>query len=321
MKTKGITATIFVLLVAAFFLLAGPLQYNLQKQVTVNASLYDISVQFTDLQNWPAWYPGFAASNPSSLQYTSVTNGILSSVKWPSNNELLITAVNPAGIVIKETIHGKTHYLAVTGTPVDEGRKTIITYTKKITGWEWLKENVFAAGNMSRGLEALKKITEVSAMEYGFPIQVEPVTDTLILTGKRIVLKKESLAQQHLLYKELLQLMQQENITASRNYIFTSSLPVGSADSISIAIGIPVAKKENSDAEHKFLALPAAGRLLTGTYQGTYGQRKNLYTAMNRYLVNNGMKTAAQPMEQHNHFSALQNDSVQVNIKIIYPIY
>jgi hypothetical protein len=113
------------------------------------------------------------------------------------------------------------------------------------------------------------------------------------------------------------------------SYVYTAFTPV-SKDTTEVAVGLSVHSLGPEEEGIKFLELPAAGRLLVGSYTGSYSQMGELYRVMDQYMGDKRLRKVAMPMEKRPFpsgangicgNSGMPKDSQDERLELAYPIY
>lgn len=284
---------IAVLLPAFIFLI----HFRWQQQVLINASVYEAGPQMTLLHNIRKWYPGAdssQAARPDQLYLQSGNHLILKTVHGAAM-ELLDDAGNAVQVWIAQ--------------PDDRGFQTTVTMSQRVSVAQWLYETVFKSRN-DQPLYRLKLQLEDPARRYGFPFQLVPVSDTLILTSSFGVGPGQDSMAIAELHARLTAYLQKNKVPLPPYYLVSRQNRV--ADSVQVSVGLPLQKQLAAEEGMFWLRLPGNGRLLSGAGNAT--QLQALYTAMNQYCIDNSLKRVAQPLERH-------DTAGSKSITLLFPVY
>lgn len=260
-------------------MLAGFFTFPHKREITVRASIYDVSPQLTALKNWKNWFPPMAGPDKRETGYS-------------------ITVINPASVVLEKKEGGRNTREYVMAFPDSNGSVTRIKWIVPMNGYRRLWASFFPDKSSQEALLHLKAFVEDPSNLYGFPISLIPVADTVIVTKKWKLPPGEAREKIQASYRELAAYMQSKKIPAAKNYYYVSINPVNNRQT-ELAVGIPVNKVYEPDGNIEFLRLPAAGRLLSGRLTGDQTDIASLYKAIKKYAMDKHLKQVAPPLEKH----------------------
>ncbi len=289
-KTGTVVLAALIVLPALLFLI----HFRWEQRILINASVYEVGPQLTQSVNLVKWYPGADSSiSPDHIQLRS-------------GQQLLIKPLHAAAVELTDQKEQTTAIWIAQ--PTGQGFQTAVTRSHRVSLWTWLKETL-APSTGSEALSLLKIQLEDPARHYGFPLQLIPVQDTLILTASVTVASGHDSIAGTRLYTQLTNYLQANNASAG-NYHFISrhNRP---GDSVLVAVGIPVTKENTQTTGVSWLRLPGNGRLLSGSCPAD--QLPALYKAMNQYCIDKGLKRVALPLEKY--------VSGQPAITLLFPVY
>jgi hypothetical protein len=123
------------------------------------------------------------------------------------------------------------------------------------------------------------------------------------------------------LYSRLQEYCKAHGITATKDYYFLST-SFSDEKNVQLAAGIPVQKQAAHQQDNfKFLRLPSNGRLVMGVYNGKYAAKQQLYTAMDKYILDKRLKKVAQPLEQYQDTDTSFAADSNIFMKLFYPVF
>jgi len=318
MKKKLFIAGCCFLPVLVLLLLKGPFIFKITAAIPISRPIDEVAIQFTDLKNWPHWHPDLAGKNPDSLHYSLSTEEVNSFIRT-AGPQFTLTAVNPAGIVYKEKFNNKITHHSLLATSDSLGRTTRVSGTSFVNAWEWLKEKISPQNKLKKELQSLKIFLENPLTFYGFPIHIEPVSDTLIMTFQKIIPRGETNLPFQQVYQELTDYAR-INKLIYKPYRYLSVKGIDNHN-FQLAMGIPVNKKVKAAKNIRFLEMPRGGRLLVGSTTGSPSGIRKLYAAMEGYMKDKGLKRVADPLEKYEHFPLSAADSLHIKVEVQIPIY
>jgi predicted transcriptional regulator YdeE len=317
MKKKLFIAVSVLLAAWVVLLFTGPLTFRITRNVSIGYPIYDVAAQFTDLRNWRNWHPALRGKDSSDLLFSGDPEKVNSSVETKEGTRFTLTAINPAGIVFKETSKGKTIYHSLIAYSDSIGRTCRISGIRYTGVWDWLKEKMHPQNKIFGELTGLKQFMEDPLAYYGFPIGIIPVTDTLILTRQAVVPAGEINRQIRQSDSDLAAYADVNKLTG-KPYRYVSRKDAGQGR-FSVAVGIAVNKRAPDAKGMKFLELPAQGRLLAGRTTGGPARLKALFASMEKYMKDKGLKRVADPLEKYEHLPG--PDTTHFDVEVQIPIY
>ncbi|HZK65121.1 MAG TPA: hypothetical protein VFC34_13310 [Puia sp.] len=319
MKKKLFIACCCFLFLLILILFKGPFTFKITGNIPISRPIDEVAAQFTDLKNWPHWHPDLAGKNLDSLHYSETTGKINSYIETSGGRQFTLTAVNPAGIVFKESFKNKNGYQSLIAVPDSMGRTTRVYGIRFVSAWDWMKENISPQNKIKRELQSLKLFVENPFTFYGFPIEIRPVSDSLIMTGQMIIPAGTKNPPFQLIYQELTDYAR-ANKLLYKTYWYMS-LKATDSGNIRVAVGIPVNKRGPARKDIKFLEMPIQGRLLVGNTTGSPARIKELYVSMEKYMKDKNLKRVADPLEKYEYFPVSAEDSLHINVEVQIPIY
>ncbi len=319
MKKRLLIAFCCLGLLLLFVLLCYGFTCKITGNLTISRPIEEVASQFTDLKNWQKWHPALAQEEPSFIHFSKTTDQVNSSIETSTGRQFLLMAVNPGGIVFKNSFKNKTSYQSIVASPDSGGSATILCGIRYVNVWEWLLEKISRRHKISEELVALKRFEENPLAYYGFPIEIRPVTDSLVMTGQ-IITSPEAVGEAyHQIYKDLTEYAGDHKLFF-KPYRYVSLKPADSGN-IRVALGLAVNERGPEKLGIKFLSIPLHGRLLIGNITGNVSKIKNLYAAMEKYMKENGLQRVADPLEKYEHFPLTAQDSLHISVEIQIPIY
>ena len=299
---------LIVVLFIVFIAVPCFVPFNNKQLIVIKSSLYDVSKQINDLNNWKKWNLDFRndtikiKGNFNSDQFANITESY----------SYLLHHINPLLVSVTKTINDKISTSKIEITSVSDSTTAVI-WREKISVFGLIKGNSISNHSRRDNLDNLKKLMEDPTNKYGFFIKLVPVKDTLILTAEANNNQSNIVST---LYKKLQTFITINNLPAEKNYFYTTQL-----NDNKIAVGIPVYKQANNYDNIKFLQLPGNGRLVEGIYSGKIADKRSIYTAINNFMLDQHLKQVAKPFEQYIVADTILDNHKDVNLKIYYPVF
>lgn len=305
MKRKIIAACIVALLVLLYFL---PITITQNSSLTVHASYDKIMNELNTATAWERWWP-------DSAHTTAVNDTLLQS----GSNQFSLQQHTPLGVIIAQ--NSKQAFHSVTVAPNSNNTAATLSWKKvrylrtavqealKI----WFGGASYSAATLAQGL---KRHIEDPLQYYGFAIQIEPVSDTFILTQRLTCHKSEVSAVLKKTFAALeQQLAQQQYRGKAEQMFFVDSTD---ADSTFVMAGISIEKDVAAPAPFRMMDMPKA-HIVTGYFEGAYKNIGKLHQAMDRYMQDHKIAPVAVPYEKVLTPLATAQDSQHVKVKAFHP--
>lgn len=305
MRLKGL---IIAAGIAVVLLGVCSIEFNNKSNIVVKAPLYDVARQVNDLNNWKKWDTIFKASSSIKGAFSSDQTATTINATYTLHH------LSPVALSLIKSNNGNSKTTLVTIAPLTDTATVIIT-EEKTNIFGYLAQNK-ASKDGAAIMDNFKAWMEDAASKYGYPIQLVPVKDTLILTAKAPVTDTSVNNTTGNLYKLLYNFIRQHQLPFEKNYFYKTVL-----NDKEIAVGIPVYKPVKDTGNIHCLQLPHAGRLIEGQYNGNAANIQTIYTAVNIFMMEKHLKQVAQPLEQYNVADTAMPKNSNVKVKVYYPIF
>jgi hypothetical protein len=305
MKRKIIAGCIIALFILLYFL---PITITQNSSLTVHASYDKIMTGLNAATAWKKWWP-------DSAHTTAVNDTLLQC----GSNRFSLQQHTPLSVII--TQNGQQAFHAVTVAPNSNNTASTLSWKKvrylrtavQETLKSWFGDASYSAATL---VQSLKTYIEDPVKYYGFAIQVEPVSDTFILTQKQVCHKSEVPTVLKRTFAALKQqLMQQQYKGKAEPMFFVDSTY---ADSTFVMAGISIDKDMAAPAPFRMMDMPKA-HIVTGHFEGAYKNIGQLHKAMDRYMQDNKISPVAVPYEKVLTPLTTAQDSQHVKVKAFHP--
>jgi effector-binding domain-containing protein len=317
MRRKILFIIFSLLVIVTGFLFWMPVRFEIKKEISVNEPVEYAGSTFTDLRQWKNWNVEFRTLDSSRMRYSDRSSGVNASLR-SGDNIYTITETNPAYVLVRAD-HGGTeeyHFIQAVSDSLDKTTRVVWIRSLPLIGW--LREKFFTGKEMDQSLKNLKYIIEDSLRLYEFPISIETVKDTLVVTKVASCANKDKIVSLRHMYQNIFEYAKKKDVPLSNCRMANFSL--SGRDSIRISAGIPTTKKGFSDQQISVLEMPSHGRMLVGHYEGPYSGLGRLYVAMERYLRDKRLLKVAMVYEKYLTDPKTAEDSLHMRIEIYFPI-
>ena len=320
MKRKFVIITSIILILIFCFLFFAPIEFGIKKQISIHASIIDVTKQITDLHNWPHWNTALKKQDTSLFQFSNITNNINSFLRF-NHRQYTIVQQNGAFVIVKENNeNARPVYHSLYAFPDSLGTSTNILWVKNVSPFAWIKEKLNSSGEIEADLTSLKNFMEDPNQYYGFPLRIQFIPDSFIITKNAVTSKNNQTKTLAQLYSSIKEYAAANNIQINPNDPRIANYYNLNNDSVKITAGIPVSKKAPAKNDITYMEMPPRGRALVGYYEGDYTGLKKLYAAVNKYYVDKHLQSIAAPYEKYLTNPQSTQDSLHMKIEIYYPV-
>ena len=167
-----------------------------------------------------------------------------------------------------------------------------------------------------RIVDELRSYLQDNTRFYGYPMTPQRLVDSIFLTKKQDIPARD-------LFKTLPGMLKELEDYAHTNSCRVIAKNISIApldhDSISLMAGLNIDKAIPGDNTYNCRELPSTLGLLVGRYEGRFGDRAGIYTAMERYLIDHALAKRGVPYERY-HSPLPDSDSAMIKIDLIYPV-
>ncbi|HTN08551.1 SRPBCC family protein [Agriterribacter sp.] len=318
MSGKGWIITSIILIIGSGIFLLSRLSFRVKKEITVNASLFIVSRQITDLHNWQKWYPRVKETDSAFIRYSGNTTQVNATLQC-GKRLYTVMRVNPEEINIKEAAGKKLVYHAVIAVSDQLGVHTRVQWSATFNFFSWLSEKIHPTGGIDHSIRSLKEYIETPLLYYGFPIEMQRITDTLLISKKDTVLMRNAPARLEQLFDDLL-LYAHTYRPAIESSRILGVFPVGK-DSAEVIANIPVHHKAPEKNGIMYLRMPEGGKIVTTMYKGLYRNIGKAHKALQQYISDRSLKKIALSYEKYFTATLPVNDSAEVKVQVCYPVF
>ncbi len=317
MRRKILFIIFSLLVIVTGFLIWKPVRLEIKKEISVNEPVEYAGCPFTDLRQWKNWNVEFSTLDSARMRYSDRSSGVNASLR-SGDNIYTITETNPVYVQVRADLGGTKEYHFIQAVSDSLDRTTRVVWIRSLPLFGWLRERFFTGKEMDQSLRNLKYIIEDSLRLYGFPISIETVKDTLVVTKVASCAKKDKIVSLGRMYHSIFEYAKKKDVPLSNCRMANFSL--SGRDSIRISAGIPTTKKGFSDQQISILEMPSHGRMLVGHYEGPYSGLGRLYAAMERYSRDKRLLKVAMVYEKYLTDPKTAEDSLHMRIEIYFPI-
>lgn len=317
-KKTWLVAGIILALIAG--LLVAPFRFRQKESITIAVPIESVYNQFNDLRNWKHWFPPLINKESSaSFSDSGHTSGAGAYQNYKGYRYALLEN-NPGLMRLKEEKGFFTVYNTLISLPVSPQNHTVIDWIRSGNLLFWLNSEIKGDGEMKTGLSNLKSYMEDPVKRYGFPIEILPVTDTLVLSKNTLSATKDRFLTLSKLYSDIYEYAIRQNIPLNRQGPRLANFSQSGQDSVRVFAGIPVHKRGKKENDINYLNMPASGKMLVAHYKGPYTKLNQVHIILDKYIRDNVLQKVAISYEKYYTQPLTNEDSLHMVIDVLYPI-
>jgi hypothetical protein len=286
MKNKWIYLLLSV--VIAFVLYATLFSATYHKELLIKVPFSRIYEQISSPRSVAKWYEPFAAADTDAIKISGRDSIAC------NNASLKIVKASGLSVWYNVSESGKAREVAFSLNP-DSLINTTVVLNYKSTLWNnWFGGNHILS-NAEKSLQNLKDYFEDTKKMYGYPIEVNEVTDTAFLFTSKVTANNTKRETFKKLFESLIQYANEKNAGYNGSRIFYT-LPYGK-DSIQLFTSIGITNTDSIGVSGNFSLkkMPNKGHLLVAFYQGRFGEVSKVVGALEQFKSDNKMTTMAIP--------------------------
>lgn len=294
--------------------------YTQTYETNINASFLDVAKEINNANNWKSWFiPYKTTYQNNSAKYNVTQNYINQTFSINANGQIMDGKfLGPTLLEIKfDNEVGKTYLLKPVFSKNDKSKLFEVTKTS-VLNYCWLYlTNKNKNHNFGKNLN---NYFNTPLLYYGFKIEKTGVVDTNFYILTETTLKQNTYNTAQQLREKLLAYAKKNNLGA---YDFPFLILTPKTNNLVSVTSLLTAKVEKNNYFNKitYLKMPKNGNMLIGYYKGQYGNRNNLYNAMDKYVNKNGLTRVVNTYEKFLDKKLPKHDTSVVNMALHYPIY
>lgn len=242
---------------------------------------------------------------------------------WRSKDSGVHTRTREAGymnfIITEHALQGDSTEMVVSVSPEvarqHDPHNTNVSYVHSSS----LFRKIFGLSKQSpegRTVAELQSYLQDSKRFYGFVINTSPLVDSFFLTKKMDLPAAALFSTLPAMVKEL------EAFAAQNScHVIAHNLAITPMDhdSLSVMAGLNIDKSIPGDYIYNFRQLPSTLGLLVGRYEGRFGDRAGIYSAMEKFITDHELAKRGIPFERYPSSMPVSDTSV-VKFDLIYPV-
>lgn len=303
-----------LLIVFALLLVLWLVPVEERKEVILKNRIEHVDRLVSSAQDWKKWYSPMRIACEKDTSACSVLE----------NDKGKEFRLYMPGRQVEVQLHQGLQYnieitaasFAVAISPGESGNETKLLYICN-NRLLWKVLPFFAKPNEADLLvHDLKTFVESPLSFYGYNIQIEQPQGIGLLTRQLVVAKSDLFAQVKTGLKQLENFATANNIKGLQHNV--SFIPAR-GDSIEIIAGIVVNRQVTGNDSMRYMTVPAGQQILVADYHGVYAGKKQLYSAMSRYMTDHNILGRAGLYERFAAGTFPDSDSSVVTMQLCFP--
>lgn len=289
-------------------------------ETAITANFFKTIQQINNPAKWKNWHPAIREAwedDSTKCRIVKDSAGFAFIIITPQHS-FFVKTITPVTFEIQEKIKSHLFMYGFTIVPTTEPNKiNIVT-----VGEHPLFYRIFSFVNEKMPadltLQYLKSFVENRSELYGFQIKIIQAEDSIFATKKETVVRSKLFTSLPEFFNSVSNYIDDNGLTAMSDKCV--SYTISSNDSVFIMTGIPVDKAALEKNGVTCMKIPFASKVLYGYFEGKFSERKAVYSAMEKYILDFNLEKAALPYEKYVTGILPASDSEQIKIEVFYPL-
>jgi effector-binding domain-containing protein len=292
-----------------------PVEY--QTAIPVKGPFLNIYTILSNPQKWEQWLPAFRQLPARDTAKLTVQKDTASfSIQGPHVG--LKVAKNGMIFNIEEQAP-KEHEYSYLIMPLQQGNKTQLIATEKISLWRYLLAQLSSSYQGDTHINDFKHFVETDSLLYGCRIFKTRVPEGNLVEIRQTVPAKEKFTAAHTMLTTLQQFIKEHQLTRMQPVI-AQFLPKGK-DSAQVNVGFFIDRETVSAKPVTFVRMPKGGPLYAARFSGKFDQRKKVYDGLQQYFTDHLYQSAILPFETYLDNQLPTSDTSHINILVNFTTY
>lgn len=288
-------------------------------ETVITANFFKTIQQINTPSNWKNWHPVIqkAWENDSGeCRIVKDSAGFTFIIITPQHS-FFVKKVTPVTFEVQEKINSHLFIYGFTVIPTKQSNRINILTVKE----QPLFYRIFPFFNKNAPddltIQYLKSFVENRSKLYGFQLKIIQAADIIFATKKGKVAQSKLFTSLPEFFKSVSDYIDNNGLTAISNKCVSYSI---TGDSVFIMTGIPVNKTAPEKNGIMCMKIPVGSKVLFAYYEGKFSERKEVYSAMEKYILDFNLDKAALPYEKYANDILPVSDSDQIKIEVFYPL-
>ena len=310
-----ITGIFIIILLVILFII--PVKRSQETAITAN--FFKTIQQINNPENWENWNPEIREAwekDSSECRIVKDSAGFTFIIITPQHS-FFVKAVTPVSYEIQEKIKSRLFIYGFTVIPTKASSKINIVTVRKHPLFYRIFSFINEKAPAELTLQYLKSFVENRSELYGFQLKIIQAEDTIFATKKGTVALSKLFTSLPDFFKSVNDYIDNSGLTAMSNKCVSYSI---TGDSVFIMTGIPVNKAAPEKNGIMCMKIPFASKVLYAYFEGKFSERKAVYSAMEKYILDFNLEKAALPYEKYVNDILPVSDSEQIKIEVFYPL-
>lgn len=307
-----------IICLVIIFLLLYFIPVTANNDVVIKNNFDNVLSFFSKPANWEKWHPvvkELSSKKENAFQFVQDSSNHC--FKFLNHEDsLIVSVINPLLYDVQQySKKSFSSYSYIILPSINTTNSITVRVTQKVPLLFYLFPSLHSSEGKEAGL-SLKEYLENPKEFYGYDIKIQNVTDTVFVTEMLTISAKNIFT---ILSEEFPKLDSFVKNHALSQTNFYSVSYISKGDSIQLILGIPVNKFIRSDTKISCVNIPK-GRMLTGTYEGKFSDKKKIYEAFEKYVRDHSFENVGATFESYYNNELPLHDSSTVKFKLYYPI-
>lgn len=313
MKKKLILILSSLIIITAL----GFIPFNKQIAVKVNAPYFNCYQQLFVAANWKNWQPAISSAftgNPTAFKPNSFGQGFKITI---ANDIFLVKQQNSSTLLVSRHFKNNDFNYSYTIIPDTNALTTTIIATFKTNVIKNLVPALQQPDINKTALVNFKNYMEDAKQYYGFNIRLHLAAEKKIIVKSKAIAPTDIYTQAAEMQKQLHNFIICNHLT-QKGPVMAQFIPK-SAGTLQLMVGIPVNQAITPGNGFLYMYMPAS-KVLVADFNGQYKNKKEIYTALQKYVQDKFLHVKITPFEIYeNKLPAADNDVV--GFQLNYPIF
>jgi effector-binding domain-containing protein len=305
--------SLLILLLFIVIISIGFIPFNQQILIKIDASYFNCYQKLFNVDGWQSWYPD--AKNKKTA-ITLINSQNVFEFTFPGET-VLVKKENGNTLSIKKVINKKHINYFYSLIPDTNPLKASVIVTFKINLINYLIPSLRNSRVAETNVNCFKSYMEDAKQYYGFDIKTQFTADENTVVKSKTVSSKEAYSAVKQMQTELHNYVKLKHLERIGRVIL-QFIPKPN-DSVQLLMGIPVNKKTVAENGFLYMYVPAT-KTVIADYSGKHQDRKEIYTALQKYLQDKYLHTKIPAFETYEGKMPLDG-SDEVSFKLYCPVF
>ncbi len=304
---------LFILCALIVIIAIGFIPFNQQVVVKINSSYFNCYQQIFNAGGWQNWYPD-VKNKQSSVTLINSPNIFEFTI---SGGSVLVKKQGSGTLSIVKTSGKKDFNYTLTAAPDTNQLNTLIIIGFRANMINYLIPSLRESSLQETGVYHFKNYMEDTKQFYGFDIKPGFVDEKKILVKSKTVPLDGIYAEAAAMQTDLHNFINLKHLK-QEGPVMAQFIPKR-GDSIQMMVGIPINEKIQAQNGFLYMYMPAS-KAIIACYEGKYQHKKELYSALGKYMLDKFQHPKIAPFEVYTDRMPVDSNDV-VSFKLNYLVF